>query len=801
MFNKNFLVLLILLFFHSLFADTFRGRVINGATKAPVIGANIIIEGVNYGSVTDNDGNFILKFNSDKVKIIITHVGFEEKSIEIISREKINIELVPKSYFISPVLITSTRAVNGENPTSFSNIDKNFIKQNHTVEDIPDLISIIPSVDFYNESGGNTGYSYVKIRGFDQKRISVLINDVPINDPEDHNVYWVDLADLSENTEDIQVQRGIGSFDNGKIGFGGNINILTKNFSFNRKINFYTGVGSFNTRKFSGGMNVPLNYNLVLNTNFSFIQSDNYRRGSDASLYSYFVGMQHIYKKSITKVLFFGGHEKTGLAYNGIPEDIYKKDRRYNDLYEKYDNFIDNFSQFHFQLSNKFILNKNLFLENKIFYVYGNGYYEQFKDGIDDDKRFEYSLELKHDQSESELVRRKYVTKGQLGLLSSFNYTIENFKVKMGINFWNYASNHYGKVIQLDGIKIDHKYYDYDGKKNNLSFYTNFQYILSEKLNFVTGITLNLKNYTLEQNQVGNFKENFLNKLEVDYKFLNPSFGINYILSEKLNFYFSYSKSYLEPSDDDLFDTWYGPDDLGVHPLFKKRYIIRRKDNKVKYILWKDPVVKEEDLNDFELGANYSAGKFVYKLNFYYMKFNNEIVPMGGIDEDGYPIKGNAPETVHKGIEFSALYTSNKLYSMLNFSLSSNYFKKFVQYNWKEDWSGAEPVNLSNKKIPLFPSQLLNFLIGYKVGMFDISLKSKYVGRKYLDGTEDKSKSLNAYFVNDFIMNVNIKNVLFIFKINNIFDVEYETNGYYYYGNYYFPGPPRNFFAGVRIDF
>ena len=58
-------------------------------------------------------------------------------------------------------------------------------------------------VTYYSESGNGIGYTYLNLRGFDQRRVSVLINGVPQNDPEDHMVYWLDFPDLAANLEDV----------------------------------------------------------------------------------------------------------------------------------------------------------------------------------------------------------------------------------------------------------------------------------------------------------------------------------------------------------------------------------------------------------------------------------------------------------------------------------------------------------------------------------------------------------------------------------------------------------------------
>ena len=63
------------------------------------------------------------------------------------------------------------------------------------------LLDRLPNVYTYSLTGDNLGYTFLKIRGFDQSRVGVMINDIPLNDPEDQQVYWVDHPDLAESVQ------------------------------------------------------------------------------------------------------------------------------------------------------------------------------------------------------------------------------------------------------------------------------------------------------------------------------------------------------------------------------------------------------------------------------------------------------------------------------------------------------------------------------------------------------------------------------------------------------------------------
>ena len=89
----------------------------------------------------------------------------------------------------------------------------------------------------------------------------------------------------------------------------------------------------------------------------------------------------------------------------------------------------------------------------------------------------------------------------------------------------------------------------------------------------------------------------------------------------------------------------------------------------------------------------------------------------------------------------------------------------------------------------------------------------KYVSRQYLDNTEDKSRSLQPYYVQDVRLSYSIKKLLFkewyiIGVVNNVFNKKYEPNGYtfsYISGgkanteNFYFPMAGTNYMLGVNV--
>ena len=99
---------------------------------------------------------------------------------------------------------------------------------------------------------------------------------------------------------------------------------------------------------------------------------------------------------------------------------------------------------------------------------------------------------------------------------------------------------------------------------------------------------------------------------------------------------------------------------------------------------------------------------------------------------------------------------------------------------------------------------------------------SKYVGKQYMSNTDAVNSILDSYFVKNLNFSYKISSntifneIIISGLINNVFDKEYISNGYYYTyddtwstpgqvktldGAGYYPQATRNFLLGLSIKF
>ncbi|MBP7459675.1 MAG: TonB-dependent receptor [Candidatus Delongbacteria bacterium] len=787
-------------------SQTIEGMVLDSLSGLPIPQVNVQLADSPAGTMTNPDGSFRLKCLSFPCDIILTHIGYHPCRITLSRSENRVVRLQSRSLPGPVVMVSSTRAEDRRTPVTFSNLDRATIERSHTTEDIPLMISHQPNVTVSSDAGNGIGYTYLKIRGFDQKRIGVMINNVPLNDPEEHQVYWVDLGDLTGNTRDIQIQRGVGASLYGSSTLGGAVNILTRSSETENQGDFHSGAGSFGTWKMAGSINRTLRPSLSLLLRSSYTTSSGYRDRSQSDLASYYMALSRQKPTMINRLLCFGGYEKSGLAYNAIPESIYRTNRKYNDM-AVYSNSIDRFVQPHFHFVNTLLLS-NWLIENTLFYVYGNGYYEQYKDGIDSDKLEYYSISPDTLDETTDLVRRKNVIKNQLGWVARLEWKNNRHHLSLGWNLWDYHADHDGKVIRLGDRSMNHRYYDYTGDKQNYAVYLNDIINLNDRIGIMMNGLWEYKIYRLTQNRVGNYQGLQLNRLEADYRFFSPRIGINLNLSSRIHCFANYSQAWREPADKDLYDTWSGPDDLGAEPLFHHKTIVYDNQGNPLYQDWSDPQLKAEQLHDWEWGWGFSHPRVQLKMNAYWMEFRNEIVPLGTVNAEGLPVRGNAPESIHRGIEWNLMVKSGTMFRFeTSGAYSQNYFSRFVQQDWNDDWSGATQVNLKNKTIALFPDWIVNLQPGIVYHRLDADLNFRYQGRQYLDNMENRSRSIDPHWVVQMMVRYSIpvqpvgREMMLYVKIDNLFNQVYETSGYVDGENCYFPGAPRNVFAGLKWGF
>ena len=712
-------------------------------------------------------------------------------------------------YVLNPVLINAQTATERETPVTFTNISSKKISEKYSMQDIPVLLSEEPSMISYSDGGNGIGYNYIVLRGFDQKRLSVMINGIPQNDPEDHNVYWIDFPDLLSSTQDIQIQRGAGSSFYGPPAIGGSINLVANPFEQNPFVRFenifgfqeYSAENQIvnSTRKLSLTINSGLTENnLMMYGKLGNIRSNGYRDNSWIDMNSYFLGVAKFTEQSATRIHLYGGPLKDGLVYLGIPKNYIKdkKLRRKNLSYwekdfsiERRKEEIENFSQPHYEIINEIKLNETTNLHNTIFYVQGDGRFVYDASWADTSMlRIGYNYGIPTKTNPTETLVEAFVNIKQWGWYPRLEIKNDRNELNLGAEIRFHDAVHGGKIFGgnklPEGFDASYVFYKYNGIKTMASIYANELYKLSEKIFLMANAQFVFNEYKIENEKyIGT-------EFVVPYYFLNPRFGVNYNLSDEINIYGSIALTTREPRMRNL----YAAEDsyFGAIPQFKAD----TNGGKIKYD-FKNPYAKPENLLDFEFGGGFKNEKIKLSGNIYWMEFKNELIKGGTVDIFGQPVWGNANLSQHIGAEFDGELNLNN-----NLSLSGNFgYSKNTLIDYSEFNSEKKKINYNGNPIAGFPNLVSNFRVNYFNEDLFASLAYKYVGAFYTDNTKNEENKNDAYnvlnFQSSYKLKLNEYELKLKFEINNLLNNLYSSSGE---GNAFFPAAERNFLLGIILE-
>ncbi len=767
------------------------GKVLD-ENNQPLVSATVLIENTFAGTYSNQKGEFVLKnLKTGEYNIKISFIGYEtqSKKIKLEKDETIEFKMPRASYLTDEVIVQATR-VNEKTPATYSTINKETMSKNNIAQDMPYLLSYTPSMVVSSDAGTGVGYTNINIRGTDVNRINVTINGIPVNDAESHGVWWVDLPDMASSVDNTQIQRGVGTSTNGAGAFGATINFQTTNLNREPYAEVNSSYGSFNTSKNTVNVGTGLiNNKFAVDVRLSKIWSDGYIDRAFSDLKSFYVSGTMYGKSSILKLIIFSGVEHTYQAWDGVPKDSLTTNRTFNPY--SYKNETDNYWQDNYQLHYSKEINSNVHANVALHYTKGKGYYESLNSG---DNFSKYNLPnaifINNIDTikiiSSDFITQKWLDNDFYGITYSLNYNKNKLNAVFGGGWNQYLGNHFGDIIWAKIVTFDsekYRWYKGTGNKKDLNTFFKMNYLLTNRLNLYADLQLRNINYL-----IGGFDENLKDVTQNHkYNFFNPKAGLLYDLNEKQKVYASFGISQREPDRGNFTDA-----DSGKVPV-------------------------PEKLFDYEAGYEYRSSRFMFKGNLYFMNYIDQLILTGEINTVGAPVMTNVSKSYREGIELeSGIQILKNLSWYGNVTFSRNIISKFIDYTDNWDTWGQNSDTLKNKTISFSPLIIANSIIDYELFKnFHLSFNTKYVGKQYIDNTENSDRMLNAYLVQNVSISYTIKNKLFKeitlqLAVNNLFNEKYETNAWVYkytegglpkVMDGYFPQALRNYMGKILIKF
>ena len=710
---------------------------------------------------------------------------------------------------LQQIQVVATRATKST-PVAHTNLNHEAIARNNYGLDIPSLLALTPSMIATNETGIGIGGTSIRLRGTDATRLNVTVNGMSLNNPDSHSTYWYDTPDLISAVGDIQVQRGAGTSTNGTGAFGGAVSMTTAapKAEFMGEASF--SYGSYNTNKqavaISSGL---LKKGWAVDARATHIGSDGYVDRGMTDLKSYMLQAAHYGPRTSVKFLSFGGKAKTYLTYTGVTkEEMELYGRRYHTegQYETshgpyvladgthvdyYDDQTDNY----LQLNNQLILNHRFSdawsLSLMGFYTYGYGYYKQYKDAR---TLLEYgNLGITDASVEADMIRRKIMRNHTTGLNATAAYSTERLQLLMGGAWSYYTCPHWGDLEWVDGFEqsaTGGKWYDNDVDKQDANAFVKGMWNVATGLNLYADLQyryVSYKAWGVNDNFDWNTMQMQPINVDKEYHFFNPRLGVSYAFAERHNIYASAAVAHKEPTRSDFTDRYmFAADQTQPSP---------------------------ERLIDYELGYQYTAPRLQMGLNLYYMRYKDQLIPTGMVNDSSDALNVNVPDSYRCGVELTAAWSVARWLTLGgNATFSRNKILDYVDMLADSPTYGK---NLGTMTIAYSPDVVASAYADFHVKGFEAVLRTQYVGKQYFTNNEIEALTLDAYCVTNLDLAYTLrtkaaKSVRLGVSIYNLLNSKYCSNGYGYsymwdgerYDEaYYFPQAPLHFLANVTIKF
>lgn len=225
--------ILILLFFNITVSAQFaqnayiKGRISDLKTRETIVGASVILDD-STGTISDVDGNYIIKTSPGKHKLEYKFVGYKAQSTILVLNEndtlKNDISLEADSKQLDVIVVSAGRFEQrlGDVTVSMEVLKPSLIenKNTSTIETIMEQVPGVSMIDGQANIRGGSGFSYGA-----GSRVLLVVDEMPMLTADAGDVKWNFLP--VENCEQIEVIKGASSALFGSSALNGVINFRT----------------------------------------------------------------------------------------------------------------------------------------------------------------------------------------------------------------------------------------------------------------------------------------------------------------------------------------------------------------------------------------------------------------------------------------------------------------------------------------------------------------------------------------------------------------------------------------------
>ncbi len=708
---------------------------------------------------------------------------------------------------LDSVVVSASRA--GKNtPIAYENLGKEQLSRVNPHYSMPMALNLLPSVVTYNEGGTGLGNSAMTIRGSKGSQINVTLNGITLNDAESQEVFWVNIPALTGLVSSVQVQRGLGTTANGAGAFGASVNMNTAFVRPEPSASVEFSGGSYNTFITSASASSGLlKSGFYASAAFSYGSTDGYIRNAMVDSKSAFVALGWLGQNNSVRLTYLMGMQKSGITWDGIDLEQYKKDRRYNPAGEYtdekgniyyYPNQTDNYAQHHLQLNYTHSFSRSLAWTTTLNYTRGDGYDEYYKTSRKF-KNYGFPALPAATPARSDMIYRKQMGNNYLVLNSDLMYRTSALNITGGINLSTYKGDHWGDMLWAKELGADYDYsavdwYSNVGSKHDFGAFVRAEY---SPLSWLTayadlqyrGVIYRLEGVDDDWIEYGSSESDRLS-FDRFWHFVNPRAGVTLGQGPHKGI-LSVAWGNREPGRGDIKENVKG---VGSNPI------------------------RPEKMLDLELGYSYTGSVFSAGVNLYAMEYFDMLLETGRLSNAGYAIKENVPRAWRMGVELTAAVTPvGWLRVDGNASFSINQIDDYVSYVPYEDYSNVYAVHYGRTTMLMAPSVISMLRATVTPGQgWLISADFKYLSSQYLDNSSREEMKIPSYNLLNLMVSKDFRlgsgTLSLSAYANNLLGLEYYASGWRWesydpatgkisYGIGVYPQATRNFMIKMRLTF
>ena len=656
----------------------------------PVAGAWVEAPALFIGVATDSTGRFDLPLPGGApdvpVLLRVTHPAHDPAEVTVTpgtaASGPIDVVLTPLSRFADSVTVRAVRA-SAEMPVTRTDVPREEIVARSYGQEMPFLLKEVPAVTQYSDTGLAAGYSYLSLRGVPQTRMNITLDGVPLNEPEDSTLYFVNFGDFASSVQSVQVQRGVGTSTVGAASFVGSINFESVEFSETPHASARIGLGGFGTARASlGGHSGSIGPGVRLYARAAYQSTDGFREDSGVEQRSVFLGASQQRDAWFWKVFGFAGREQTQLAFLAVEPEVLEQDLRFNPMApEERDRFGQQFVQAQFHRA----LGTAAELGVQGYYNGAGGWYRLWQDAVARDALLEYGLQWR-----------------ALGATTTLRGTYGAVRYTGGLHVSDFRSEHEREVV--DGVRQ----YSNNGDKNELNGFAKVEYDTGRWHHFAD-----------VQGRWARFRySGDTGPAAVSWAFLNPKLGTRVDLARGVSLYAAVGRAGREPGRADMFA---GEDNPSIA-----------------YDL---TAVVPERVVDVEGGVEVVNGPVRLGVTGYVMEFRDEIAQTGALSEIGLPLRSNVDRSSRRGVEvdlrwqpapaFTLRHTANMSRSRI-----ANWTQVFDVYDESGAWIDSVAREFTDVTPLLTPSYVGNLAVDWSPARgVALGALARYASRSFLDNT------------------------------------------------------------------